>query len=269
MLKINRPMLQEMVMVKCKHCTASVSGTNMSRHLQKHHPEHYVARTDNKKTTVNLQCRHVSSKMEQPKNHEEEATRAHTSRSEIDQIKNTAKEPAASSTEIDSSVIDVSVSSQATSQSVGGDPLVSPIAHLSTAQHSTPTNFLHGRLTPEMAAIVTVAVQDLVESHHIYDAVNLGAAMAQNFPDLPTEVVPYIVVAATSAAQHVAHIHMMRELYMNAENTERRKVAENALASMMSWSFGLRRSTQLFAVPIVQPPNTLTSWRIRTHRLLQ
>ena len=300
-----------MGIVKCKYCTEGVSGTNMSRHIQKHHPEYYVARSCDKNTTVNLQCRQVSRKVKKPDGDAGVTTNAHTSGLEVDHLGDTSRKAAmsstlrgplyvhgshaaepyqstprddiassppreltASSTVISSLAVEVSAPPQAPAQSVGRSPadvqfwssrcglrskdsLVSPTTHPSTAKSGTPTDFLHGQLNPAMAALVTVAVQDLVESHHIYDAVNLGAAMSQNFPDLPAEVVPYVVVAAASAAQHVAHIHMMRELYMNADNAERRADAEKALTSMMSWAFGLRRSTPIFAVPVARSPSTV------------
>ena len=281
--------------VNCKYCTEGVSGTNMSRHILKYHPEHYVSRASDKITTVNLQCRQVARMTKKPNDNEGGVKRTPTPGSEVSQLPRTSTKLSASSTAttplfvdvprtVDTSqtsstminplTVDVSAPSLASSLSLGGSstdvpswssgisshPRSSPsslITRPSTVQRGTPTDFLHGRLAPAMATMVTVAVQDLVESHHIYDAVNLGSAMSRNFPDIPADAVPYIVVAAASAAQHVARIHTMRELYMKSDSAERKAHAENALTSMMSWSFGLRRSSPPFAVPVAPPMNTV------------
>jgi len=105
----------------------------------------------------------------------------------------------------------------------------------------TSTEFLHGSLEPATAVIVSVAAQDIVEQHENYDAISLASMIRQKYPGIPENVVPYLVIASTAAARHVANVHLMRESYRSAEDPVKRRKADTAIGPMLSWSLGLRR----------------------------
>ena len=111
-----------------------------------------------------------------------------------------------------------------------------------------------------MTLNVSVAVQDMIETHDRYDAESLAEMIATKYSNNPTNVIPYIVVSATTAARHVANIHMLRELYRDALDPEHRRRAEHATTSMLSWSFGLRRMEvqHIPSPPPITVENTLS-----------
>lgn len=98
----------------------------------------------------------------------------------------------------------------------------------------------YGGLTADVYLAVVRATRALIERHGIYDVNRLSNFVTMNYSEIPSVAAPYIVLAATTAAQHVAQIHFMTETYRGSDDTRRMRDFSNAQGSIVGWSLGLR-----------------------------
>jgi PII-like signaling protein len=95
--------------------------------------------------------------------------------------------------------------------------------------------FMYGNLSSDMASNIKVAISEILELHDTYNAQSLGQYIEENHTHIPVSAIPYVVVAASAAARHVAQRFYMRERYMNSSHTHHQEQSEMIVNSMLSW----------------------------------
>jgi len=108
------------------------------------------------------------------------------------------------------------------------------------------------------AARATVAA-----SHTAYDVVHLCDYIERNYPQVPAEARPFLVIGTAAGAQHVANMHFLVETFRASRDPRKREEAESAIWTNASLCFGLKTnpndvpatvvSTPVEKVPVLQP----------------
>lgn len=95
----------------------------------------------------------------------------------------------------------------------------------------------------EYSASQTAAAGVISRSHPSYDAMTLTDFVTKNFPEIPPEARPYLVIGVAAGAQHAAIEHHYAEDHSNADVPRRKQRAEPARCALAVWSKGLRHLT--------------------------
>jgi len=98
-------------------------------------------------------------------------------------------------------------------------------------------NFLHGELP---LVHYKAAVKCLLEKHEKYDIHRLCDIVRKNYPDIPSDVTPYVVLSTNEGAMHVAKSFQVFMAYKDDELPRHKQTARKAVHSMTAWAYGVR-----------------------------
>jgi len=123
------------------------------------------------------------------------------------------------------------------------DPVVSHSAPVLTKRASSkkPSSIaiMFGDVDPAVVTAISVATHGILEQHDSYNMMNLIFYVETNYVTIPSEIIQYVILSATSAAWYVAQKFYVRERYINSAQ-EHQVSAENISNSMLGWFTNLR-----------------------------
>jgi hypothetical protein len=105
--------------------------------------------------------------------------------------------------------------------------------------------------------VASAAASTVVEQHDRYDLDGLCTFIAANFPTIPADARPYLVIGAAAGAQHAAQIHFLAETHEASRESGKQEIASRAKCSLSSWIIGLRRGNEFFR-PVGDPASSHT-----------
>ena len=121
-----------------------------------------------------------------------------------------------------------------------------------TSQPSNPMLFHPSRecRTPDVSfsnyLMASAAASAAVEQHDRYNLRGLCAYVGENFPTIPVDARPYLVIGAAACAQYAAQIHFLADTHEASVEPDKQLIAARARCSLSSWAIGLRRDDSLF-----------------------
>jgi hypothetical protein len=104
----------------------------------------------------------------------------------------------------------------------------------------------------EMSLVAERAATAAVEQHRTFDLPTLADFVGKNFPQIPEEVRPYLVIGAAAGARHVAQVHYVAEAYRSAPHGEKLEIFNKMQRSLASWSLGIRHQNPPTPLPPIE-----------------
>jgi hypothetical protein len=89
--------------------------------------------------------------------------------------------------------------------------------------------YMHGDVPLAEFVSIKAAVKIILERHDDYSIPGLSSFIESNFREIPKEVIPYVVLAATEGAKHVAKSYQIRQTYLDASQPHQIQTAKKML----------------------------------------
>ena len=193
--------------VSCDWCSKVVRKSNMSRHLSSHDDSDVVCSTGRPRSSS--RGRRMSMSAAPDRRSRSSSRESHISRAVTERSMARGRRR----TSVDSNF---SITSDATVRQ--DDREMSLAASLYAASAAT----------------------NLTDQHGIYDEQQLCDYIARHFPQVPKAARKYLVIGATSGAQHAAHMHFIWDRNKASNDAGKRLFATEADSALSFWAMGLR-----------------------------
>lgn len=106
--------------------------------------------------------------------------------------------------------------------------------------NSNCTTYTTGNLNAHMALVIPVVVQDLLKQLDNYNMDELIEFILRKYPEIPPEVIPYVVKAAVEAAWYVSKVHHVINCYEASSDSRNKIMVETSKQNMLGWFVGFR-----------------------------
>jgi hypothetical protein len=112
--------------------------------------------------------------------------------------------------------------------------------HPSSKMASSVTQYLLGEIPAEQYVSIQVAASDVLERHHQYNIPELCRHVRENYPEIPSDVVPYVIMSLIEGAKHVGLTFNTYRAYRKRPQARYKESVRNVRQSMAAWAYGAR-----------------------------